>query len=255
VNTTRGFMIATALAAVVATSVASADDKKYTMADLKALVAQNGFKEAVQHLGDISPSQRNADWLDVAGTACAGVLSTFDASDGSPIVIIDQIDREYPAVLKSPKYLKVRADMGIKGIGDCFQQNGGDQCLDYAKRFVDNSGGDTAVIIKVAKAVRLGTNGWPAIAFFNRALAKDKTACKDDDFVYGLRSGLALPADYPGAKDARTALATCWDVVKTSVMDDFDKETSADGYLHKNMCPFLMQKKVLSGLQAKQCSK
>jgi hypothetical protein len=38
-------------------------------------------------------------------------------------------------------------------------------------------------------------------------------------------------------------------------MDDFDKETSADGYYHKNMCPFLVQKKVLSGLQAKQCSK
>ena len=54
---------------MVLASVAHADDKKYTLADLKALVGQSAFKEAFQHLGDISPSQRTAEWVDLAAAA------------------------------------------------------------------------------------------------------------------------------------------------------------------------------------------
>jgi hypothetical protein len=48
-----------ALAAFATT--AHADDKKYTMADLKALIEQKGYQEAIEHMKDISPSERKAD--------------------------------------------------------------------------------------------------------------------------------------------------------------------------------------------------
>ncbi|HEX4451521.1 MAG TPA: hypothetical protein VH143_11655, partial [Kofleriaceae bacterium] len=60
-----------ALAVLVASGVATAGTD--SLADLKALVSQGAFKEAYVHLGDVAPAQRNADWVDVAASAAAGV--------------------------------------------------------------------------------------------------------------------------------------------------------------------------------------
>ena len=55
--------------------VAHADkDKKYTLADLKALVDGKSFTEALEHLDDVSPSERKADWQDLAGRAAVGAV-------------------------------------------------------------------------------------------------------------------------------------------------------------------------------------
>ena len=99
------------VAAVMTAALARADAPKDTIADLKALVAQQAYKEAYVHLADIAPSQRNADWIDVGGEACAGLLGTVDASDGTTLALIDQIDRNFPPLLKSAKYTKARADL------------------------------------------------------------------------------------------------------------------------------------------------
>src|SRR5271156_39505 len=78
------FLMKLAIAVLIAlggTRLAHADDKKYTMADLKALVTQQSYREAVQHLDDVAPSERNADWQEVAGTAAAGFVASLDEAD------------------------------------------------------------------------------------------------------------------------------------------------------------------------------
>jgi hypothetical protein len=61
-----------ALAGIAAlASVAVADQGRYTLAELKALVAQKSYREAVRHLSDIAPSERNAAWLAVAVDAAS----------------------------------------------------------------------------------------------------------------------------------------------------------------------------------------
>lgn len=253
----RGLVISTGLALVLAASAVHADGSKHTLADLKALISQNAFKEAFEHLGDIPPAQRGADWLEVAGAACGGVLGTLNADDGTPLAVIDEIDRDYPQVLKSAKYTRPRAELGVKGIDGCFNQAyEADSCLAFALRFVDNSKGDRDVTLKVAKSVRRGTNGAPAIPFFKRALAaKDHAAvCKDEDLSLALIAGLGLPADSANVADAKAIMTTCWDTVKGAVVDAFDHDT-ADSYFHHNTCPFLISKKLLSPLQTKQCAR
>jgi len=59
--------LASVACVLVATTPAAADkDKKYTLADLKALVKDKAYKEAVVHLGDVAPSERTAEWQDIA---------------------------------------------------------------------------------------------------------------------------------------------------------------------------------------------
>jgi hypothetical protein len=247
---------------VMLASVAHADDKKYSLADLKALVGQSAFKEAFQHITDISPSQRNADWLDVAAAASGGVLGTVDTEDGTALALIDQIDRDYPQMLKSAKYTKPRNELGFKGVEGCFEQTNGywgsyglDNCVKLGLRFVDNSGGDRVLALKVAKVARKSMNAYSAVPFFKRALgAKDTAACKDEDLKLAVVAGLGLPPEYPNAVESKAIMTTCWSDLSEPVVAAFEAD-SKGGYTRQNTCDFLLAKKAISGLAAKQCAK
>ena len=252
----RGIVVATLLVA----SIAQADDKKYTLADLKALNEQSAFKESFQHIGDISPAARKGEWIDVAATAAGGVLGILDTDDGSTIAAIDQIDKEYPVLLKNAKYTKPRADLGYKGLEGCFNQTNGywssyglDNCVKVGLRFVQNSSGDKAVALKVAKLARRSMNAYGAVPFFEAATGKDnKALCADADFKLAVVAGLGLPKDYPNAAKSRTLMVTCWDGLKDDVIKAFDGD-SKGGYVQQNTCDHLVAKKLISGLQLKQC--
>ena len=46
------------------------------MKDLKALIAQKGYQEVLQHLNDVAPSDRNQEWTDIAGRRPRGTWPT-----------------------------------------------------------------------------------------------------------------------------------------------------------------------------------
>ncbi len=247
---------------MLVSSVAQAEDKKYSLADIKALNDQSAFKEAFMHIGDIAPAQRKAEWLDVAATAAGGVLGILDTDDGSTIAAIDQIDKEYPALLKNAKYTKPRAELGFQGLEGCFNQTNGywssyglENCVKVGMRFVNNSGSDKALALKVAKLARKSMNAYGAVPFFEKATSKDnKALCADSDFKLAVVAGLGLPPDYPNATKSKALMATCWASVKDDVVKAFDGD-SKGGYVQQNTCETLVAKKLLSGLQLKQCQK
>jgi hypothetical protein len=238
----------TLIIAALATSAHA--DQRLTLAELKALIGQNAYKEAFIHLGDVSPNDRKAEWNDVAATASAGLLATVSADDGTTIALIDEIDRDYPQLVKAPKYAKARADLGVRGLVGCFDDgHGGDTCLQLALRFVDNASDDRALALSVAKLVRQHGGSAGAVPLFKRALAgKDKSACKDEDAKIAIIAGL----DVTKAVDAKALVETCWDSLKDDVVKAFD---GAGGDLKRNTCEILMAKKLLSPLQIKVCNR
>lgn len=253
-------LVALAAALTMASSVAHAKGTPYTLADLKQLVADKSYREAYAHLADVPPAQRKADWVDVAAEAAGGALATLDQEDGSTIAAIEQIDKDFPQLLKSTKYTKPRADLGYTGLEACFNQTndywgsyGVDNCYKLALHFVDVPGGDRALALKVAKLSRRSMNAASSVPLFKRALGpKDVAACKDEDLATAVVAGLGLPADDKNAAESRAIMGTCWDALKEPVLDAFSKETKG-GYVHKNACSTLLAKKAISGLQAKQC--
>lgn len=238
-----------AIAIALLAASASAGDAKYSLAELKALVGQNAYKEAFLHLGDISPSERKADWIDVAATACGGVLATVSSEDGTTIELIDAIDRDYPQLVKVPKYAKPRAELGKKGLEACFAQQG--DCFPLALRFVDNASDDRGLALAVAKLARRGASSAAAVQLFKRALAgKDKSACKDDDAKLAIIAGL----DQEDAADAKALMVTCWDSVKDDVVKAFETSSGGGGF-QRNTCGILIAKGLLSPLQIKVCNR
>lgn len=239
------------------------DKKPYTIADLKVLVAKKSFKEAYLHLDDVTPSDRGADWLDVAATASTGVLERLPVDDGTAIGVIDSIDSDYPELAKSSKYVRLRADLGYKGLVGCFTQSSGywssrgtEECAQVATRFVTNDATDAALALRVAKLARTQMNSAAAVPFFTRALGTKPTAavCKDEDLSLAVTAGLGLPPDYENAGEARTLAARCWDALGGAIIKAFEKDPKG-GYYHQNACELLRAKKALSSLQEKQCKK
>jgi len=250
-------LITLVVVAVMLSSVARAgDDKKYSLADLKALVASKSYQEAVIHLADISPSERNAGWLEVATDAAAGYLGGLSNDDlVTKVLSIEEIDARHPQLLKSAKYTKVRAEIGLKGYEACFAQSYTlDECLQHAMKFLEGDSGNSDLAFKMSKLVRKSGNAYNAVPYFKRALAGKPSAamCKDDDVKLAVIAGLGLPTDYDGAKGAREiSVGGCWDALKKPIMEAFTAEKS--GYTHDNTCTVLKAKSALTADQAKTC--
>ena len=163
-----------ALAGIVAlSSVAAADKGPYTLADLQALVAQKSYREAVGHLSDISPSARNAAWLAVAVDAASGYVGGLAGDDlATKVWGIEAIDAQYPQLLSSPKYTKIRAEIGLRGYEACFANSYAlDACIEHATKFLDADASNTDLAFQMAKALRRNSNPHVSVTFFKRAVA------------------------------------------------------------------------------------
>lgn len=240
-------------------ALAHANDSKLTLADLKQLVADKAYEEALQHLDDVAPTLRTADWIAVGGAAAAGYVAPLPTNDGSALGVIDAIDRHYPTLVKSPAYAKVRAEHGPAGLAGCLDQSresgeAQDLCMDMGQHLVDGSGGDRALTLAVAK---IGTeHGTPAaiVPVWKRLVGgADTSACKEADLSTAVLGGLDRAHDSPLAADARAVMATCWAQLEAPVVKAFD-EAGKHSDFHRNTCDQLKAKQKLSSLQTKQCS-
>jgi hypothetical protein len=224
-------------------SVAHAEEKKYSIADLKALVDQKSYMEALQHLADIAPAGRTAEWNEIAGAAAAGTVAA--AEKDLKLGYMIEIEKMYPVVLKSAKYIAVRTDNARAAFDGCFNRRYSFQeCRDVALKFVDADAKNAKLTLDVAKAVRLGMAHYGSLPFFKRAhAAAGGTAaavCKDDDLRLAIISGLGLPDGDDRLGDAIALSYSCWDSVKPAIVKELTEES---GYYHDRACDILASKR------------
>lgn len=249
-----------ALAGLLALASAStADARRYSLAELKALVAQGSYPEAIRHLSDIGPADRTPAWVAVAveaATAYVGGLANDDS--GTKIWTIEAIDAEYPQLLRSPTYLAVRTRVGLRGYDACFAHDGQlDACIAHATKFLEADATNTNLALAMAKSLRRHSNPTVAIGFFKRAVAGTPTAatCKDDALQDTVLAGLALPTDHGGAADARAiASGACFTYLARPILAALDAEVPG-GAVHVNTCPLMKAKRALDATQARSCDK
>jgi hypothetical protein len=223
-----------------ATTAHADDDKKYSMADLKSLVGEKHYQEALMHMGDIKPSARNADWKELLGSAAAGyVESSKDDLDRLRVMLT--IEEQYPSVVKYAKYATVRASAGPKGFDACFANPyGTDECRSHAIKFVDADAKNGKLVLAVAKVARRGMNPYNSAPLFKRAMAADKKACKDSDLSYSTVAAMALPSDHPDFKDGKVVVEGCFPELKAVLLKGFKDGGS---YYKQNVCPIFDAKK------------
>lgn len=244
------------------TSTAIADKKPYTLADLKTLVTQKSYKEATEHLTDIAPSERNAEWLAIAADAAAGYIAALNNDDlVKKILEIERIDSEFPLLLKSPKYSKARMDIGLKGFDACFNHPYlHKECFEHGIKFVDADAPNGELALRMAKLVRRNTTpAAGAAGFFKRALDSAgknlDSVCRDEDLKKVVTTGFNVPDHYEDAKIVRQiAGGACWNQLRKTVLAEFTA-ASETSYERRNTCEILKSQKALSTTQARQCER
>lgn len=248
-------LLALAALASIATT-ARADDKKYTLADLKALIEQKSYQEAIEHLKDVAPTERKAEWIDIAGTAGAGLLTGAPDAE-TKLMFMISVEKDVPGILKSPKYLTARADAAGAAFNACFDRGDFQQCRDYALVFVDNDPKNAKATLDVAKAVRRGMSHFGAVPFFKRALAAGKpaTVCADEDLALAVVSGLGLEKDDARLAESQAIATTCWKNVKDPVIKELLSDGNKKGRFHDNACALVKANKAATGDVATRCAK
>jgi hypothetical protein len=233
--------------------MAHADDKKYSLADLKSLVDEKHYQEALMHMTDISPSERKAEWKDLLGMASAGYVENGkDAIEKLRNMLA--IEEQFPTVVKNAKYAALRTEWGPKGFDSCFQESYDvGECRKFAIKFVDDDASNGKLALAMAKVARRGMNAYNSTPLFKRAVtATKKAACKDEDLRLSAIAALGLPTDYDDYKDGKSVIDSCYNELKPAILKELGTEKT--GYYHDNACALLTAKKDTANV-AKLCAK
>ena len=229
----------------------SASAATYELADLKALDKDKSWRELVDHLNDIVPSKRDAEWKAIAERACTGVLDPSELKDvASSQRSLDQMDelmKRYGWLKESKPFLTRRADVGLKAMGWTYQNSrhssGEDPWMDKLKTFV---AADALTPDMALRALKLVTSRLvPVVAFplVKPALARGgKATCKDADVLQAMLGALT---EGSWKEESAEVSTTCWEELKPLVLAEVLKP-DATRTLQLKLCPTLIERKSLS---------
>jgi hypothetical protein len=223
----------------------------YELADLKALDRDQSWRELVDHLNDVLPSKRDAEWRAIAERGCIGVLDPSELKDAATsqraLEQIDELTKRYGWLKESKPFLARRADVGLKALGWTFQNSrhssGDDPWMDKLKAFV---AADPVTVELPLRALKLVNSRLVAVVSFpllKGVMAKSgKGACKDPDVQQTIAGAV-----YDGLwlAEAPEFINACWDELKPALTAEAVKADQTRTLLLK-LCPVLTQKNALT---------
>ena len=229
----------------------SASAATYELADLKALDKDQSWRELVEHLTDILPSKRDAEWKAIAERACSGVLDGSalkdPASGERTLEQIDELMKRFGWLKDSKAFMSKRAEVGFKAFGWTFSNSrhssGDDPWLERLKAFVAADAVTPDIALRGEKVVTSRLVAVVAFPLMKTALAKGgKPVCNDGELQ---KSVLGALSDGAWKAETSEVLGTCWDELKPVILAEVLK-TDATRTLQLKLCPVLVEKNALS---------
>jgi hypothetical protein len=236
--------------------LAQADDRKpYTMADLRALAQQQSWSELIDHLEDISPASRDAEWRGLGQQAALGALNMADQSGPiNGLYLSEGLLQRYPALKESRDFMSKRADLGTQAFARCFAKPYWESCGERIKPFILADPTNADLGFRLGKMLPLRAKRWQAVpAFFVAIQKKDDPRCQDADVSRAVVSGLHLSRlanEDVVNESVQLASSMCWNALHAAVRDGMGDDS--DDYL-KNTCAFVKSREPLPPLLTKRC--
>jgi hypothetical protein len=227
-----------------------AADAKYSLEDLQALQKNEGWVELVEHLGDVPPSKRNAQWEAAAEAGAVGYLGTLtDASQG--LTASDDLIKRFPPLKKSKAFMAKRNDVGLAGFEACFR--GGYDLGDCNKRLTEFAGNDAELNLKAGNLVIRQIFAYNAAPYFRRAMAGKAAGaaeCKEETLQRATLAALGLPSSDAKVADAQAVTEVCFAELKEPIINELAKN---DSYMQASACPMMLKKNAVAGLMKARC--
>jgi uncharacterized caspase-like protein len=230
------------------------------IAELDALAAAQSWRELGAQLTNVQPTARDAHWASLAEKAAIGELTPlvrssdhFDARLGA----VDHYLTTFPTLRGSEKFLALRASIGLRAFGDCFDRRtySLNDCHRGLESFLRAVPPSTDLARDAARLVARKLNRRHAAPFFVIAIETPGGAavCADTELPSVVVAALGSSPDLAEAevKAALSLAGTCWDALGTAIVAQVARETG--GYYLKNACPTLLQRNALTGLREARC--
>lgn len=226
----------------------SASAATYELADLKALDKDQSWRELVDHLNDIVPSKRDAEWKAIAERACTGVIDASEVKDpASSQRVLDRIDelmKRYGWLKDSKPFMTRRADVGLKALGWTFQNSrhssSDDPWFEALKTFVAADAVTPDLALRALKLTNTRLVAVVAFPFVKPVLSKGgKAACKDSDLQKTVVNAMT---EGSWAAESKEIITTCWDELKPIVIAEVTKPEQTRT-IQLKLCPTLVEKK------------
>ena len=238
------------------------------IAELDALAAAKSWSELRDHLTTVRPTARDAHWASLAEQAAIGELTPL-ATSGRPfddrLAALEHYAKTFQILNDNPKFLALRASIGLSAFGDCLEQSYG-TVLNDCRRELDGFVRTTPKSVGTARAdlardaarlVGRKLNRSAAAPFFAIAIEApaetNAAACTDPDLTDAVIAALGRPPDWDEAKAAAALTEACWSTLGTAVVAQVARETGDNSYYLGNACPILLQRDALTGLRAARC--
>lgn len=237
---------------VATTSARSAKEgaKEYAMADLKALSGKGQWEELLQHIEDVPPSKRKAEWDALLERAATELMTQYSNSSGyAAFRSAELLVERYPTLTKSERFMAKRYEVSTVAFQSCLAESyDGSECLRSMQDFLKVGSPPPDVPFQFGKLVRAKLNHHLAVPFFHRGLqGKPANApeCADQDLGLAVKSGLALPPAEESARLARDiAGERCFGVLESVIVAQLTASGS-DSFDAKNICEVLKAKGAL----------
>ncbi len=188
----------------------------YTLSDLRALESTKAWRELVEHLGDIAPAARDANWQALAEHGSTELLETL-AIDQEPLhaaAVADELTKRFPTLTTSRSFMRKRAELGLRGFTACFQQSrSGVACTERLLGFVRSDPENHELAMDAGRLVSQRQFAYAAVPFFRVAVvgnADNGAMCDDEALKSATAAALTnLPGAHPLCADARKVLFAC----------------------------------------------
>lgn len=233
-------------------NAANAEDRRYTMDDLKALGKSGSYRELYDHLKDIPPAKRDASWEDLVEQASRGLLDEA-TEPGQKQRLLDEMRQEYPSLKKSKKIGAGANAHALKDFEACYDAGyDGNDCTKALMEYVKKHGKDAKVALGAAKLVRHKMTSWSALAFYKIALdvGKPSEVCADPDLPPAIESGIDVSSESVLKDVAEIVDTLCWKDLHEVALQ---KLMTASQDAQEVLCRMALKRHAVSGLKEKKC--
>jgi len=234
-------------------TVSVSAENLYSMADLQVLDKKNQWQELLDHLSDIKPAQRDANWEKLVDSAMSGRSQQLykEANAKKIIEFFDQYIPLYPSILKDAEFMKKRADYGSDYYKYCISYNDSDchkEYLGFIKLDPNRS-----YAFDIAKKVRRQASDIRANEYFQLAEPiKSLGKCDDPDLSDAVLAGLIAK---PSHKTVPIAQAIAFGSCIAELSQTVKKAIRSEANGVENACALVVKHKSISGTVLNKCKR
>lgn len=204
-------------------------DRKYSLKEMKILIDQEMWDEAITHLEDTPPLQRDEQWKSILYEVAVGWLYDMEIHEDldHSYKSVRNLFQRFKVLKKSPEAMKYRKKIGLRYIDKCLSDRNLQDCesvsnhfIRYDRRSVEDLG---FAVGKLTTYHRLHRG---AIPYFALAVNEDTADqyCSEERLHLAIQNGFYGYDNSENMKQSIRLANLCFDQVKDHFMKHLNSE-------------------------------